>query len=92
LLACHLCDVPKCVNPDHLFLGTTEENTADRHAKGRDARGERVGSGRLTPNIIKAIRLRYEMGETQVSIAADLGLSQPHVSTIVRRRGWKHVV
>ncbi len=36
---CHTCDVTRCVNPDHLWLGTDTENIADRDAKGRTARG-----------------------------------------------------
>lgn len=46
---CHRCDTPSCINPAHLFLGDNSVNTADRHAKGRDARG--ASSGRHTkPN------------------------------------------
>ena len=32
---CHLCDVPACVRPDHLFLGTKQQNTDNMWAKGR---------------------------------------------------------
>ncbi|AER50284.1 endonuclease [Mycobacterium phage Jeffabunny] len=35
LCVCHECDVPKCCNPNHLFLGTRAENNTDRNAKGR---------------------------------------------------------
>lgn len=35
LLVCHRCDVPLCINPKHLFLGTQTENLGDMYAKGR---------------------------------------------------------
>lgn len=41
LCACHTCDNPRCVNPDHLFVATTAGNNLDRDMKQRTARGER---------------------------------------------------
>jgi len=38
LLACHHCDVPSCINPAHVFVGTSKENTADAKRKGRMVR------------------------------------------------------
>lgn len=48
LLVLHRCDVRTCVRPDHLWLGTAQDNVRDMIAKGRNARGDRSGA-RLHP-------------------------------------------
>ena len=35
ILVCHSCDMPPCVNPEHLFLGTNKDNSDDKIRKGR---------------------------------------------------------
>jgi hypothetical protein len=41
MCVCHRCDNPPCVRPDHLFLGTVQENNEDRERKGRGYRPPR---------------------------------------------------
>lgn len=86
LCVCHRCDNRLCVNPDHLFLGTVQENNADMLAKGRHAHGERAPSARFTDADVAEMLRRYLGGERQKSIAASFGTVASVVSHAMRRR------
>lgn len=88
-LVCHRCDNPRCVNPAHLFLGDNAINTADRNAKGRQARGPRVNHAKLETVDVESIWTDLARGIRQVDIAARHGVSQSTVSSIKRRKTWR---
>lgn len=96
LVVCHLCDVPACVRPDHLTLGTRAYNSNDMWTKGRGrpgvARGERQGSAKMTEAKVRAIRARYARGDvTHAELAAKHSVTPAAISHIVNRRNWRHV-
>lgn len=84
--ACHTCDNPPCVNPDHLFAAPRAMNLHDMVMKGRAARSA------LTDDDVRAIRRAYGPGlETQHSLARRYGVSQVSIGKIVNRVTWRHV-
>lgn len=88
----HTCDNPRCVNPDHLFLGDTVANMRDRANKGRGnhPRGERNGRARITWLIAREIRRLYAAGGiSQQKLADKFGMGQPTVSQIIRNEIWR---
>lgn len=103
LFACHHCDNPPCVNPAHLFLGTHQDNMADRNRKGRAhrgpranieniARGEAVYGAKLTPELVREIRAVYAAGGvTQRQLARRYGMAQCPIRHVIIRKTWKHV-
>jgi hypothetical protein len=84
----HKCDVPLCVNPDHLFLGTRKDNTRDMMRKGRCINGERASWSKLTE---KEVREILKSKDSQRTLARRYGVIQQTISSIKRRINWKHV-
>lgn len=79
----HRCDNPPCCNPLHLFLGTVQDNSDDKVAKGRQPRGTANGFCRHSEDTIRRIRELRGEGWTQDAIAAEVGASQSHVSRVL---------
>jgi hypothetical protein len=89
---CHKCDVPGCVNPDHLFLGTPADNAADKVRKGRQQRlsfkGEANGCARLTEADVRAIRASNLKG---IELSQIYNIARGAISQIRNRKAWRHV-
>lgn len=91
LLVCHTCDVRACINPDHLFLGTVQDNALDAKRKGRSTRlrgAERGAQVKLTDAQVRVIR---SDARSQSVIAAEYGVDQSLISRIKSRKLWSHV-
>lgn len=91
LEVCHSCDNGLCVRPDHLFLGTHQDNMDDMRDKGRSTRGERAGNAKLTAAMVADIRRRFASGESQSAIGRELGIHSSVICRAVNRQRWKHV-
>lgn len=90
MFCCHTCDNPRCCNPQHLFLGSNNDNVSDMIKKGRDSRG--TGSAKLTEAQVIEIRQKYAQGSvTHMELASEYGLDRSSVSSIIRRRTWSHI-
>ena len=91
-LVLHRCDNPRCVNPDHLFLGTQADNVADMWDKGRASpgisRGSDHGMSKLNEDLVREIRKSKETGP---AIAARLEISTTTVYDVRNRRIWRHI-
>lgn len=93
MCVCHRCDVRRCVNPSHLFLGSNAENVADRHAKGRSRAPSGAASGRakLTDADVRAVFDMLGRGVTQKQIAEGMGVSKSAISWISTGQAWRHI-
>jgi len=103
MMVLHKCDVPICINPDHLFLGTADDNSKDMIRKRRSStgvkhgsrthpesrnRGTEVWSARLTDDDVRAIR---QSNESAAALARKYKFDLSQICKIRKGKAWTHV-
>ncbi len=87
----HRCDNRKCINVDHLFLGTPTDNNADCILKKRFVAG-RHPRVKQDPEIVREIRSLWSTGWWEQSAIGELfDIDQSSVSRVVNHQQWKFV-
>jgi hypothetical protein len=90
MLICHRCDNPRCCNPAHLFEGTGADNMLDKVSKGRQTRGETVGTSKLTWAIVRALNERFALGGiTKAELAREFGITKVTCGRVLNGVTWK---
>lgn len=88
---CHTCDVPRCVNPKHLYVGTHQTNAHDRQARGRGCvRDSGHRSTKLTAEQVADICRRYVrasggVGGNARALSQEYGITLHYVAELVRK-------
>ena len=86
MYACHHCDNPACVRPDHLYPGTPTQNMADAISRNRVCRGE--ARSPLTAEMVREIRASTETNKT---LRRRYKVSNATISNIRLRKTWGHL-
>lgn len=107
MIACHTCDNPSCIRPEHLYEGTPKTNATDRVKRGRQGKGETHGSVLHPESIVRGSKhpkatlteegvedllfKHFVEGRSGASLAREYKISSPQVSLILNNKAWTHV-
>jgi len=91
LEVCHHCDTPKCVNPNHLWLGTNQENTDDMVNKDRQAKGSKNGRAILTDAQVLEIKYSLEQNTSVNTIANKYNVNIHIIYKIRSGQTWSDI-
>lgn len=94
VMICHSCDNPPCFNPHHLWPGTGTDNLVDAITKGRrkTLRGSEIGTSKLDPQMVLAIRDDYDSHRFTVEeIAREYDICASTVCKIGKRKRWRSI-
>lgn len=88
LHACHSCDNPACFNPNHLFLGSDQDNVDDMIRKGRNTVGEKNHSSILLEK--QAVEI-FNSNENNTDLSKRYGVHWVTIYDIKQKRTWRHI-
>lgn len=89
MYACHHCDNPICVRPNHLYAGTPQQNMEDAMSRNRVRRGEATIQAKLTEQAVRNIR--NARGMTDIAMSALYGVSRATITLARNGVTWRHV-
>lgn len=94
LFICHKCNNSKCVNPEHLYAGTPQDNINDKIEAGTQfkippMRGEESPNAKLNWEKVRMIR---ESTESGVSLAKKFNVSKTNITSIRKGKTWKEII
>jgi hypothetical protein len=91
---CHKCDNPCCIRPDHLFVGTRQDNIDDRERKGRNNPpfGSKHAQAKLTEEQVISIREERLCKNTPIKkLAKRYGVCKKTMQDLLKGKNWKHL-
>lgn len=91
MFVCHRCDNPACVNPGHMFLGSSRDNINDMLSKGRTLKGEKNNGAKLKEHQVTEIKKIYLAGNVSSRVLAkQFGVGKGTILKIVNGEAWSH--
>jgi hypothetical protein len=87
----HLCFKRSCCNPNHLYLGTQQENMRDKINANRQAKGSKNGNSKLTENHVKKIKELLKNNEHPKVLAEMFEVSDTQIRNIQTEKQWSHI-